>query len=494
MVEKRQRWSSNVLFLFAAVGSAVGLGNIWRFPYLAGKYGGGAFLIPYLLILFILGIPLLMLEFAVGQRMQKGAVHAFGKIKKWFSGIGIGLVSSGFIVVCYYAVVISWALLYLFHSFSINTWASDTKSFFFNTVLQLSDNVAQIGGIVWPVFLALIIVWIAIYFSIWEGVRSVEKVVIVTMPLPVLLILLLVLRGVTLEGAIDGLLFYLVPNFKALLDWEVWTAATSQIFFTLSLAFGIMIAYASYQSKESDITKNAVLTALLNSGVSIIAGFAVFSTLGFMALKQGVSVSEVAAAGPGLAFVVLPKALSLMPWGVVLFSVLFFITLLTLAIDSAFSLVEAVSATIHDSHEHLNRKKIALFVCIAGFLGGILFTTNAGLYYLDITDHFVTNYGLVFFGLLECLAVGWFYGAEKLRNYLNDVSDWKVEKWWSLTVKYFIPVILVVLLILQFKTDITTPYEGYPTWALWSAGWGIIIALLLVSIVFSLVSCKKNVY
>ncbi len=476
---ERQRWSSKMIFLFAAIGSAVGLGNVWRFPYLAGKYGGGSFLIPYVIILLIMGIPLLIMEFAIGQKMQLGAVRSFGKIHRKLAGIGVGAVLCGFVVVSYYAVVMAWSLIYFFHSFTMR-WGTDTEHFFKSEVINLIKVNEGIGYISPAIIFALVVVWAMIYFSVWKGVKSVGKVVLITMPLPVILLIILLIRGITLPGALEGIIFYLKPNFTALLDPKLWGAAMSQIFFTLSLAFGIMIAYASYQHHTSDIAKSAVITSVTNSAVSIIAGFAVFSTLGYMSSQSGVPVSELAAEGPSLAFIVFPKALSLIPLAPV-FAVLFFLMLITLGIDSAFSLVEAVSTVVHDNYPHVRKEDVSFYVCALGFICGIIFTTFAGLYYLDITDHFITNYGLVFIGLLEVWAIGWLYGAEKLRKYINDVSDIKIGKWWSVFIKFVIPVCLLIFLISTLKGDIKNPYGGYSQRMIFACGWLVLAGVLLIS-------------
>jgi len=489
-MKQRERWFSKLTFIFAAAGSAVGLGNVWRFPYLAGKYGGGAFLIPYLLMLFFLGIPLLIMEFAIGQKMQLGAVGAFKKIQHKLSGIGLVSVLCGFGVVSYYAVVMAWSILYFFYSFHLS-WGTDTKGFFFNQVLHISSSAGEIGYIVIPILFALVAVWAMIYFSIWKGVKSVGKVIMVTMPLPVILLLILLVRGITLPGATSGIIFYLKPDFSVLLDFEVWSAAASQIFFTLSIAFGIMIAYASYQHESSDIAKSAVITSLLDSATSIIAGFAVFSTLGYMSLKSGTPIKELAASGPALAFIVFPKALSLIPLAP-LFAVLFFIMLLTLAIDSAFSLVEAASTVICDNYSHLRKQDVSFYVCAAGFIAGIIFTTFAGMYYLDITDHFIAHYGLIVAGLLEIFAVSFFYGIEKLRGYINEVSDIKIGRWWSISILYIIPVLLTALLVSSFIRDIKAPYENYPKWAIVCFGWGMLLVVFLAGFLFSYFSSEEK--
>jgi neurotransmitter:Na+ symporter, NSS family len=487
---KRERWSSRTIFLFASIGSAVGLGNVWRFPYLAGKYGGGAFLIPYFLMLVILGVPLLILEFAIGQKMQMGAIGSFKKIHSKVSGVGFAAILCGFIISSYYCVVMAWSVIYLVASPKI-AWGTNPESFFLEKVLHLSSSAGQTGHTVVPILFALVLVWVLIYFSIWKGVLSVSKVVSITMPLPIILIIILVIRGMTLPQMGQGLSYYLTPSLETLFSKEmwidVWTAAASQIFFTLTIAFGVMIAYASYKHEESDITKNAIITAIANSAISIISGFAVFSTLGYMAYKNGVAVEELAASGPTLAFIIFPKALSLLPWAPV-FAVMFFLMLLTLGIDSAFSLVEAISTVVHDKYPHVRKQDISVYVCLAGFVCGLIFTTFAGLYYLDITDHFITTYGLVGVGLLEVIVVGWIYGPEKLRTYINSVSEIKIGKWWSVFIAAVIPVILILLLTFSFYNDITKPYEGYDTWALWVFGWGMLICLFAVSGLFSLLS------
>jgi NSS family neurotransmitter:Na+ symporter len=484
----RDRWKSRTVFLFAAIGSAVGLGNVWRFPYLTHKFGGGAFLIPYLIALLIVGIPLLILEYALGQKIQRGAIGSFKAIHSKFGGIGLMAILSAFMIVCYYAVVMAWSLIYTISSFGVR-WAADSKDYFFNNVLQISDGVGQVGGINWPILLALLAVWVMVYFCIWKGPQSVGKIIWITVPLPIILLGILFLRAVTLPGFMTGWAAYLRPDWSALLYADVWIAAVSQIFFTLSLAFGIMIAYASYKREKEDVAKDGYITALVNSGISIFAGFVVFGVLGYMATQAGVGINEVVASGPGLAFVVFPQALSLMPFAA-FFSFIFFITLLTLGIDSAFSLVEAVNVVISDTKKKWVKHKIAFVVCFVAFLGGILFTTRAGLYFLDIVDHFVTNYNLVIVGVFECLAVGWVYGAERLRRFINQVSDFRIGRWWNFAIKYLIPLALIGLLVTNFWAEIHTPYEGYPAWAL-GIGWAVVAVPLIIGIAMVVGKAKK---
>lgn len=485
----RQRWASRTVFLLAAVGSAVGLGNVWRFPYLAGRYGGGAFLVPYSIALILIGIPLLMLEFAVGQKMQQGTVGSFRRLNRNFGGLGIFALFSGFIIVSYYAVVMAWCLVYLLASFKV-PWSSNSETYFYENVLQLSDGISAVSGINWQILLALALVWLTIYFCVWQGTTSVGKIVPYSVPLPILLLLALLIRAVTLPGFLSGWQVYLTPNWSSLIAAEVWTAAFSQTFYTLTLAFGIMIVYASYKDREDDIAKNTWLTAIINGSISLFAGLVVFAILGYMSLQTNTPVTELAASGPGLAFVVFPEALSLMPlpW---LFSLMFFLTLFSLGIDSAFSIVEALNAAILDERGDWQVSRVSMGICCLGFIAGIIYTTKSGLYFLDLVDHFVTNYNLILVGIFQSILAGWLYGSEKLRRYINSVSEWQVGKWWNIAIKYVVPMVLVALIATQFSTDINTPYEDYPGWLL-AIGWSVVLVPLLMFVILLVMNFRKR--
>ena len=484
---QRERWPTRLTFLFAAVTSAIGLGAVWRFPYLTYKYGGGAFLLPYLIALVVAGIPLLILEFALGQKLQKGAVDAFASIRKRFSFIGWLALFVGFIIIAYYAVVMGWSIIYFFASAGLQ-WGDDPKSYFFNNVLQISDSIGNVSKLVAALFIALAVCWVMIYFSVWKGTKSVSKVVNFTTPFALILFLIMLVRAVTLQGSSAGIVFYLKPDFAALLDAEVWVAAFSQIFFQLSVGFGVMVAYASFNDKKEDVSRNSVIVGVATVVFTILAGFIIFGTLGFMAQAQNVPIEKVVVSGPGLAYVVFPQALSLMPLAP-LFSMLFFLILVTIAYDSAFSLVEAINIAVMDKVK-IKREIIALVVCIVGFLAGIIFTTNAGLYFLDVIDHFVNSYTLIAVGILECIAVGWILGADKLRDYVNKVSEIKIGKWWEYSIKYIIPVVLSFAVIIQLMQELKAPYENYPQWAIW-LGWASVIVPFIVAFLIPQKAVKK---
>lgn len=479
-MEKRDRWGTRAAFILAAIGSAAGLGNAWRFPYTAYANGGGAFLIPYFVALFTAGIPLMILEYGLGQKTQQGAPGAFKKIKETWEGLGWWALVISFVIMSYYGAVMAWIWDYLAGAFSV-AWKSGAADYFYNEVLHLSSGPAELGGFSMPVLIGVVITWLVVYAILRNGVTGVGKVVMITVPLPIILLLILAIRSVTLPGAIEGLTYYLQPDFSALADPQVWLAAYGQVFFTLSLGFGIMIAYASYLPKKSDITNNALITAFANCGVSFLAGFAIFGTLGYMAQAKGVAISEVVGGGVGLAFVTYPEAISLLPGGVTvqaIFGFIFFLILLTLGIDSAFSITEAVIAGFDDKWPG-NKRRVVQLVCLAGLVAGLLFATKGGLYWLDIVDHFVNNYGLAVVGLFECIVIGWIYGAQNLREYVNPISEIKIGVWWDIMIKYVTPIMLIWSIGNSMVKEFSKAYEGYPQWAL-NIGWLVVIGAVVL--------------
>lgn len=474
----REQWTWRGAFIFAVVGSAVGLGNIWRFPYVAYDNGGGAFLIPYLVALLTAGIPLMMLEFSIGKKFRRSAPMAFARIKKKFEFVGWWPSLVAFVIICYYGAVMAWGIRFIFSSFTL-AWGDNPVDYFLGDILRLTDGPGALGSLPWDIFLAFLVGWIIVYLIIYKGVKGIGKVVTITTPLPVIILIILAIRGITLPGAVEGLTFYLQPDFSAIFDPAVWLAAYGQVFFSLSLAMAILIAYSSYLPDDADVSNNVFISAFADAGIAFLAGLAVFSTLGYMAMVQDVAVTEVVASGVILAFAVFPQALSLLP-GATVFAVLFFVLLVTFAIDSQFSLVESSVSSIMDKY-NLKRSKAVAIVCIPAFLIGIIFVTGGGLYWLDIVDRFVNNFGLVVVGLLTCIVVGHIYGIEKVRDYINSTSEVKIGRWFDFCIKYLTPVVLIVILISSLIEDITVPYEGYPQWALIIGGWLMVIALPVVS-------------
>jgi len=491
--ERRERWNSRTAFIMAAIGSAVGLGNVWRFPYMVYQNGGGAFFIPYIIALVTAGIPLMILEYGVGQMMQGSAPKALGRLNKNYEWVGWFALCIGSMISFYYAVVMAYAWQFLGESIryamSELPWAANAHDHFYKGMLALPD--ANLPDHMWEIqpwlVVGLVLTWAAVFVIIVKGVRVVGRVVLITVPLPVLLLGVLAVRGLTLEGALDGIEYYLRPDFTRLKDPQVWLDAYGQIFFSLSLGFGIMIAYASYNKRRGDITNNAFLTSLANCATSFFAGFVVFSILGFLAFKTGKDVGEVATSGPGLAFVTYPTAIAMLgEYGAFwppLVAVLFFVMLLSLGIDSLFSIVEGVVAGLHDRFGFLNRGLVTAAFCGTGLLVGIvLFASRAGLGWLDLFDHWA-NYGLVTVGLIECLLVGYFFRTARLREFVNTVSEIHLGGWWELCIRLVAPLSLVVLLGSSLLKEVTEGIYGAADWpdSMVQAGFWVFFGLFVVS-------------
>ncbi|MBD3168580.1 MAG: sodium-dependent transporter [candidate division Zixibacteria bacterium] len=491
MANKRERWTGRTAFLLSTIGSAVGLGNIWRFPFVAFKNGGGAFLIPYLLALFTAGIPLLILETGLGQKLQGSAAESFKKVHRDMEWLGWLALLVGMIISTYYAVVISWCWNYAYHSISL-AWTSVGANQFFNEeVLAISSGPDELGGIVWWVLLGLILTWGATWTIISRGVKWLGRYNQLMMPIALCMLLILLFRGVTLPNAGMGLGKFLTPDLSKLLDPNVWLAAYSQIFYTLSLGFGILITYASYRRLDEDVTNNAFITGMSNSTVEVLAGITVFSTVGFLAAQMHIPIEDISIAGPGLAFRTYPAAIGNLPHFAPFFGILFFGMLLFLGTTSLISLIEAVVCGLRDKFG-VNRIKATTFICVIGFGAGMLFATRAGLYWLDIVDHWTNSYGLTMVGLAECILIGWIYKADKLRDFANSVSEIHLGKWWNICIKYITPAILIVTVTYSLIQEFAQPYEGYELWPRLVGGWILITVIILIGVMLMKVKSPET--
>jgi len=482
--ERRESWGSRAGFVLAAVGSAVGLGNIWRFPYMAYSNGGGAFLIPYIIAMIVVGIPLLIMEFSLGHFTQLAAPGAFREISKKAEFVGWWPILLSFVIVCYYAVVLAWCLNYLLFSFKqIIPWSTDAKSFFFGDYLGFNETYRP-GRIRLPVALALLAVWAGMYLCIFKGVKTVSKIVLLTVPLPWLMLLILAIRGITLEGAMQGLEYYLEPDWSALKNVVVWRHAFGQVFFSMTVAFGVMITYASFLHRKSDINNNALVVGIADLATSFIAGIAVFTTMGALAWKENVPVQELLSEsqGIGLAFVAFPTALCYLP-ATHFFSIIFFTALILLGIDSAFSITESALASICDKSGWA-RSLVLPAMSAVGFGLGIIFTTEGGLSWLDTVDSFVNGtWGIVLVGLVECLVIGWLYDVRLLRQHANAHSDWKIGLWWEKMIKFVVPAVLGTLFVWSLYDDFTRK-EGFVVDNNGEVVWPNVVGLGLMALVF----------
>uniref|UniRef100_A0AAR2IQ10 Transporter n=1 Tax=Pygocentrus nattereri TaxID=42514 RepID=A0AAR2IQ10_PYGNA len=503
--QERGQWSSKVEFLLAVAGQIIGLGNVWRFPYLCYKNGGGVFFIPYVVFLFACGIPLFLLEISLGQYTSQGSITCWRKICPLFEGLGYGSQVVVLYSSIYYIIILAWAFFYLFSSFSSqlpwascsNAWntgdlyvkrkilmfsrvnssinaTSPVKEFWERRVLNITGSVYELGSVRWELALCLLLAWVICYFCVWKGVKSTGKVVYFTATFPYVMLLVLLVRGLTLPGAVDGILFYLYPDPTRLTDPQVWMDAGTQIFYSYAICIGCLTALGSYNKYNNNCYKDCVYLCMLNSGTSFVAGFAIFSVLGFMAYEQGTDISTVAESGPGLAFIAYPRAVAMMPIPQ-LWAICFFIMIILLGLDSEFVGLEALMTAITDMYPQFflmghRRKFFLLLICIGSFFIGLVMVTEGGLYIFQLFDYYAcSGMTLLLFAILQSVCIGWVYGADRLYNNIADMIGYQPLPLAKYCWKYVTPVLcsgtfifsLVKFTPLKFNNTFEYPWWGY---------------------------------
>lgn len=484
-------FTSRRVFILAAIGSAVGLGNIWRFPYVAYENGGGAFIIPYLVALLAAGIPLLLLDYSLGHKQRGSAPLSYARTARRTEALGWWQVGICFVIAVYYAVIIAWAVRYMLFSAS-HAWGDKPDDFFFNTFLQVGDpgvTLTVVPGVLWP----LAIVWGVVLLIMLLGVqRGIGNTAAIFIPILILAFGFLVVRSLFLPGAAEGLNALFTPNWAALTEPGVWAAAFGQIFFSLSVGFGIMITYSAYVGRKTDMTGSGLVVGFANSGFELLAGIGVFAALGFMAQASGVAVNEVATSGIGLAFVAFPAIINEAPAGT-LIGLLFFISLVLAGITSLVSIIEVVIAAVRDKFE-LGRTKAVLVVGLpSAIISLIFFSTTSGLYVLDIADHFINQFGILLVAVVSMLVLSW--GVRvlgELAEHLNLTGSLKLGSLWKVFISVLTPLVLLYALVNQLITDLKAPYEDYPQWMLIVFGWGVAVAVIVVAVLLSQVSWRSK--
>ena len=476
--QSRERWPSKSSFLLSAAGAAIGLGNVVRFPTEAHDNGGGVFVLAYLVALGLLGIPMLLLEFSVGQRMQTGVVDAFRQIRPSLKGVGWAMCATAMLITTYYNVLMAWSIRYLFASMQSEVpWTEGrSQAYFDRTILELprpadgsAPSISDTSRLVpWNV-LSVTLAWMLTFGAVHKGIKSSSKVVWVTVPLPFVLLLVLLVRGLSLEGASVGVEYYLKPDMVRIVDPRVWTEAFTQIFYSIAVGIGLMSSFASFNPRHNNVWRDTLVVGLANSATSIVAGFAVFSVLGHIAHVSGREVEEVARSGLGLAFVAFPEALAQLP-AAPAFSFCFFLMLLLLGVDSAFAMIEAVTTVLKDTFGHRHETRIAAATCAAGYLVSFVYVTDGGYFFVEIVDHYVATYLLLPVGLAECVAVAWIYGAARFAGEMERDTGVKMSRRWRYLWLYVTPGLITVAFVTAFVDDIANPIKdpfgrGYPVWA-----------------------------
>ncbi|KAE8583142.1 hypothetical protein XENTR_v10020439 [Xenopus tropicalis] len=539
---ERETWAMPLDFIMSCVGFAVGLGNVWRFPYLCYKNGGGVFLIPYILIAILGGIPIFFLEIALGQFMKAGSI-AVWNIAPLFQGIGFASVVIVFFCNTYYILILTWGVYYLVKSFSAvlpwshcnNTWnspdcvdifrqedctngtanstfgnltcneladkVSPITEFWEKKVLRLSSGLDDIGSINWELLLCLIGCWLLVYFCVWKGVKSTGKIVYFTATFPYVVLLILLVRGAMLPGATEGIIYYLKPDWSKLGTAQVWIDAGTQIFFSYAIGLGALTALGSYNRFNNDCYKDAFILAVINSGTSFFAGFVVFSILGFMANEQGVDISKVAESGPGLAFIAYPRAVSLMPVAP-LWSALFFFMLLLLGLDSQFVGVEGLITAILDllpaRYYFRFQREIAVAICCAiMFLIDLSMLTEGGMYVFQLFDYYsASGMTLLWQTFWQCVVVAWVYGADRFMDDIARMIGYRPFPWMKWCWSFVTPFVCMAIFLFNLINYKPLTYNNSYTYPWWgeAIGWGFALSsMLCVPVTFLYkITCAKG--
>uniref|UniRef100_UPI003AB03861 sodium- and chloride-dependent GABA transporter 2-like n=1 Tax=Centroberyx gerrardi TaxID=166262 RepID=UPI003AB03861 len=515
---ERDQWGSKAEFLLASAGSIVGLGNIWRFPYLCYKNGGGAFLVPYLLFVVVCGIPLFLLETMIGQFTQQGIVTCWRKICPLAQGIGY----AELVILCYgtlsYLTILAWALFYLVFSFSSQLpWASCGHSwntencidftslnqsanwtygpnsssaateFWEQRVLAISGGIEEVGSVRWELMLCLIACSALCYFSIWKGVKSTGKVVYFTATFPYVMLLVLLIRGLTLPGAWKGIHYYLVPDPDRLADPQVWMEAGTQIFLSYSIGSGQTIVLGSFNQNKYNSYKDCIWLCLLNSATSFVSGFAIFSVIGFMAEKQGVPINAVAESGPGLAFIAYPQAVAMMPiphfW-----TFCFFFMVLLLGVDSEFVMMESIITTVTDLFPMLLRKArrrevFVLVFCLVCFPFQLTFITEGGIYVFQLIDYYAcSGAGVLFMTVFECLVIGWIFGVDQFYDIIKQMTGQQPCVFFKLCWCFLTPLLSLgcfIFYLVDHRPLRFNRWYVYPDWA-YALGWTLTLSCIVM--------------
>uniref|UniRef100_A0AAQ5ZCK0 Transporter n=1 Tax=Amphiprion ocellaris TaxID=80972 RepID=A0AAQ5ZCK0_AMPOC len=532
--DARPNWDSPMQFVLACVSYAVGLGNVWRFPYLCQMHGGGGFLIPYFIMLLVEGVPLFYMELAIGQKMRLGSIGAWTAISPYLGGVGLASVVTSLYLCLYYNIINAWSFWYLFHSFqSVLPWAvcpinanrtapieeceraSPTQYFFYRETLNISSTIEENGGIHTGQALCFLLTWVITYLCVVRGVQSTGKVVYFTATFPYVVLFIYLIRGFTLHGAVNGVKYMFTPKMDQLANPTTWINAATQIFFSLGLGFGSLIAFSSYNQYNNNFERQAITVSLINSGTSIFASIVTFAIYGFKATinyenclertrilllntfnlaEDTINMDNVfewieklnatypeqfneiandtgncdlekelatAVEGPGLAFIVYSEAITNMPLSQ-LWSVLYFIMLLLLGVGSMLGNITAIITPLQDF------KAASLFlaglVCLFCLLLGLGFTTTSGNYWFTIFNDYGATFSLLFIVLIEVITVSYIYGIKRFEKDIEDMLGHRPNWYWKIMWVAISPLLLIVLFVFYIVNYIM---GGTPTYQAW---------------------------
>uniref|UniRef100_A0A8C2C352 Transporter n=1 Tax=Cyprinus carpio TaxID=7962 RepID=A0A8C2C352_CYPCA len=487
----RPKWDNKAQYMLTCVGFCVGLGNVWRFPYLCQSHGGGAFMIPFLILLVFEGIPLLHLEFAIGQRLRKGSVGVWRTINPYMLGVGIASMCVSFLVSLYYNTIIAWVMWYFFNSFQeplpwsqcpINAnrtglvseceRSSPVDYFWYRETLNTSAAIDDMGGLQWWMILCLISAWGVLYVCCIRGIETTGKAVYVTSTLPYVVLTIFLIRGLTLKGSFDGIKFLFTPDLNELANPTTWLDAGAQVFYSFSLAFGGLISFSSYNSVHNNCEQDAVIISIINAFTSIYAATVIYSIIGFRATerfddwkkgsllltrREPELLIKCSSKGTGLAFIVFTEAITKMPLSP-LWSVLFFVMLFCLGLSSMFGNIEGVLVPLQDLKvfpKSWPKEVISGVTCLVCCLVGLIFVQGSGNYWLALFDSFAGSIPLLIIAFSEMIGVVYVYGIDRFNEDLIFMIGHKPNIFWQATWRVISPLIMLAIFIFYFSTIVT---------------------------------------
>ncbi|CAB1442949.1 unnamed protein product [Pleuronectes platessa] len=535
--EERPQWDNKVQYLLTCIGFAVGLGNVWRFPYLCQIYGGGAFLIPYLIALVFVGLPLLYLELAIGQRLRKGSIGVWNSISPMLGGLGVASMVVSFLVGIFYNTILAWVLWYFFHSFQNPLpWSqcplnenltgynveceksTPSNYFWYRVTLNVTPDIEMSGSLQWWMVICLASAWCIVYICFIKGIQSIGKAVYVTATFPYLVLTIFLIRALTLPGASDGLTYLFTPDWEVLKNPQVWLDAATQIFFSLSIAFGGLIAFSSYNGEKNNCERDALVVGIINSATSLYASISIFAILGFKAttgfnkcLQENIldltnhfefsdqnitlenydhwfeylnqtSPDQVAslqlrhcdlqtfldesASGTGLAFIVFAEAVVEMP-GSQIWALLFFVMLFSLGLSSMFGNIEGVLTPIHDLNlvpKWIPNELVTAITCLVAFLTALIFTLASGNYWVEVFNTYVGSVPLLIIAFFELIGVIYVRGMKTFSEDIEFMTGKKPNIFWKACWMVISPLMLLGVLIAY----VVTQAQKHPTYFAWN--------------------------
>uniref|UniRef100_A0A8C2D0K0 Transporter n=1 Tax=Cyprinus carpio TaxID=7962 RepID=A0A8C2D0K0_CYPCA len=530
--DDRPAWDSKLQYVLAQVGFSVGLGNVWRFPYLCHQNGGGAFMLLYVMLLLIIGVPLFFMELAAGQSIRQGSIGVWKHISPRLAGIGYSSCMVCFFVALYYNVIIAWSLFYMGNSFQYPLpWeqcpvdmisnqtvkecaaSSPTSYFWFRKALDISDSIDQSGEFNPILTGCLLAAWAIVCLAMIKGIKSSAKVMYFSSVFPYAVLICFLIRGLMLDGAIEGIKYMFYPKLEIWGEVQVWRQAATQVFFALGLGYGSVIAYSSYNPVHNNCHRDAIMVSGINFMTSVLASLVVFVVLGFRAKNIAldcVATSTVAlrrscfsfffsqgVEGTGLAFIAFTEAMALFPASP-FWSTLFFLMLLNLGLSTMFGTMQGILTPLMDNFRVLGRHKTMLTVCscILGFFIGLLFTQRSGNYFVTMFDDYSATLPLIIVVVFETVSVAWIYGADRFLDDVEVMLRWRPPVVYCYLWKYvcllgMVGLLAASLLRMVFKRPTYTAWNHttgsetsleYPGWALVMLSTLIIVASLPVPV------------